>query len=56
MGDPISDATDETAQLMPKRVPRRERSGQMAAKAAEGSVTRAAEKKPSREVSKTGLP
>lgn len=39
-------AIDETDQDMPKRVPSRDRSGVMFAKAAEGSVTKAAEKKP----------
>lgn len=49
MGAPISEATLDTLHDMPKRVPRRERSGVMFAKAAEGTVTRAAEKKPRRE-------
>lgn len=42
----MSVAMEDTLQDMPRRVPRRERSGVMFAKAAEGSVTRAAEKKP----------
>lgn len=46
MGDPISVAMLETLQDIPRRVPRRDISGQMFAKAAEGSVTRAADKNP----------
>lgn len=49
MGAPISDAMLETLQDIPKRVPRRERSGVMFANAAEGTVTSAAEKKPTHE-------
>lgn len=41
-------ATLDTLMLMPRRVPRRERSGQMLAKAALGRVTRPAEKNPKR--------
>ena len=46
MGAPMREAILDTLQLIPRRVPRRERSGVMFAKAAEGTVTRAAEKKP----------
>jgi hypothetical protein len=46
IGAPMSDAILDTLQLIPRRVPSRERSGVMFAKAAEGTVTRAAEKKP----------
>ena len=46
IGDPIKEATDERPHDMPRRVPRRERSGHMAAKEAEGRVTRPAERKP----------
>jgi hypothetical protein len=48
MGAPMSVAILDTLQDMPKRVPNRERSGVMFANAADGTVTRAAEKKPSR--------
>jgi hypothetical protein len=46
MGAPMSDAILETLHDMPRRVPKRERSGVMFANAADGTVTRAAEKKP----------
>jgi hypothetical protein len=46
IGAPISDAILDTLQLIPSLVPRRERSGVMFAKAADGIVTRAAEKNP----------
>lgn len=46
MGAPISVAMLDTLHDIPRRVPKRERSGVMFAKAAEGTVTRAAEKKP----------
>jgi len=49
IGDPIKDAMLETPQDMPTRVPRLRRSGQILAKAAEGSVTRAADRKPGEE-------
>lgn len=39
-------ATLDTLIDMPRRVPRRDRSGHMLAKAAEGSVTRPAEQNP----------
>jgi hypothetical protein len=48
MGAPMSDAILETLQDIPSRVPSLERSGVMFAKAADGTVTRAAEKKPGR--------
>jgi hypothetical protein len=44
----MSEAILETLQLIPSLVPNRERSGVMFAKAAEGTVTKAAEKKPTR--------
>ena len=46
IGAPMRVAMDETLHDMPSRVPSRERSGVMFANAAEGRVTRAAEKKP----------
>jgi len=46
MGAPTSEATLDILHDMPKRVPSRERSGVIFANAAEGTVTRAAEKKP----------
>lgn len=46
MGAPMSDAILETLQDIPSRVPSLERSGVMFAKAADGTVTRAAERKP----------
>ena len=46
MGAPTSEATLDILHDIPKRVPSRERSGVMFANAAEGTVTRAAEKKP----------
>jgi hypothetical protein len=46
IGAPIRVAMDETDQDIPRRVPSRDRSGVIFAKAAEGSVTKAAEKKP----------
>ena len=42
----MSVAILDTLHDMPRRVPNRDRSGVMLANAAEGSVTRAAEKKP----------
>lgn len=42
----MSDAMLETLHDIPKRVPSRDRSGVMFANAADGTVTRAAEKKP----------
>lgn len=44
----MSEAMLDTLQDMPKRVPRRDKSGLMFAKAAEGRVTSAADKKPER--------
>jgi hypothetical protein len=46
IGAPMSEAILDTLQLIPSLVPNRERSGVMLAKAADGTVTRAAEKKP----------
>ena len=46
IGLPISVAMLETLQDIPSRVPSRDRSGQIAANAAEGSVTRPAERNP----------
>ena len=46
MGDPIRVAILETLHDIPRRVPRRDISGQMFAKAADGSVTSAADKNP----------
>jgi hypothetical protein len=46
IGAPISDAILDTLHDMPSRVPNRERSGVMLANAADGTVTRAAEKNP----------
>jgi hypothetical protein len=46
IGAPISEAILDTLQLMPSLVPNRERSGVILAKAADGTVTRGAEKKP----------
>ena len=48
IGEPINVAILETLHDMPRRVPRRDMSGQIFAKAAEGSVTSAADKKPFR--------
>ena len=48
MGAPIKLAIELTDHDIPNRVPNLERSGVMFAKAAEGSVTRAAEKKPAK--------
>lgn len=48
IGAPMSEAMLDTLQDMPKRVPRRDKSGLMFAKAAEGRVTSAADKKPER--------
>jgi hypothetical protein len=42
----MSDAILDTLHDIPSRVPRRERSGVIFAKAADGSVTKAAEKNP----------
>jgi hypothetical protein len=46
IGAPISDAILDTLHDIPSRVPKRDKSGVIFAKAAEGTVTRAAEKKP----------
>lgn len=46
IGDPINVAMLDTLQDIPRRVPRRDMSGHMFAKAADGRVTRAADKKP----------
>jgi hypothetical protein len=46
IGAPISVATLDTLQLIPSLVPNLDRSGEIDAKAAEGSVTRPAERKP----------
>jgi hypothetical protein len=46
IGAPISEAILETLHDIPRRVPKRDRSGVMFANAADGTVTRAAEKKP----------
>lgn len=46
IGDPIKLAMLETLHDMPRRVPRFDKSGQMLAKAADGSVTNGAERKP----------
>lgn len=46
IGAPIKEAMLDTLHDMPNRVPKRERSGMIFANAAEGTVTRAAEKKP----------
>lgn len=46
MGAPMREAILDTLHDMPRRVPSRERSGVMLANAADGTVTRAAEKKP----------
>jgi hypothetical protein len=50
IGAPINDAMEEMPQDMPSRVPRSDKSGQMFAKQDPGSVTRPAEKKPTRDV------
>lgn len=46
IGLPIKVAMLEMLHDIPRRVPRRERSGQILAKAAEGRVTRPAERNP----------
>lgn len=46
IGAPIRVAIDDTLHDIPSRVPSRERSGVIFANAAEGKVTRAAEKNP----------
>lgn len=56
MGAPIKVAILDTLHDMPRRVPKRDRSGVMFAKAAEGTVTSAAEKKPTMAKSASSTP